>query len=350
MTIIIGIICKDGILIGSDSRTTYPPSTIRDTAKKVRFVEMQNQTYVMVAHSGDDDLGTRVADRIETLAKPAILTDWQTVSEIGDKAISDEIYKLKIPFEGPTFKMEEFQNILRGFDSTFMIAHFFDDIPYIFTADFYPGRFSRRNQNSYSIGCGSPIANFLLDGFDFSNLEIGRAAPVLVYVIEEVKRFDPRCGGPTKILCSQINKRVTVHYEGKPEIKPHSLIQNSYLHDDLIKDYISEVSDLRKTIKGEWTKKLQDIVAKSFQKEIKRRTAPERFIRMRHGTPLATAAAEYAKQTKNKELAKLVSEFSYGQANEMPKADMEILWSKICNLIPSKPELAEMGVDYFKKF
>jgi len=37
------------------------------------------------------------------------LTDWQTVSEIGDKAISDEIHKLKIPFEGPTFKMEEFQ-------------------------------------------------------------------------------------------------------------------------------------------------------------------------------------------------------------------------------------------------
>jgi hypothetical protein len=71
---------------------------------------------------------------------------------------------------------------------------------------------------------------------------------------------------------------------------------------------------------------------------------------MRHGTPLATAAAEYAKQTKNRELAKLVSEFSYGQANEMPKADMEILWRKICSLIPSKPELVEMGVDYFKKF
>ena len=304
----------------------------------------------MVAHSGDDDLGTRVADRIETLAKPVILTDWQTVSDIGNEAIAQEIKQLKIPFEGPAFKMEEFQNILRGFDSTFMIAHFFNEIPYIFTADFYPGRFSRRNQNSYSIGCGSPIANFLLDGFDFSNLEMGKAAAVLVYVIEEVKKFDPRCGGPTRIFWSLINKFVKVHYEGKPEIKPHSLIQNGYLHDDTIKDYISEVSDLRKTIKGEWTKKLQDIVAKSFQKEIKRRTAPERFIRMRHGAPLDTAAAEYAKQTKNKELAKLVSEFTHGQANEMPKAEMESLWSNICNLIPSKPELVEMGVEYFKMF
>lgn len=350
MTIIIGIICKNGILIGSDSRTTYPNNTIRDTATKVRFVEMKNQTYALLAHSGDDDLGTRVADRIEALAKPATLTDWQTVSEIGDKAISAEIHKLKIPFEGPAFKMEEFQNILREFDSTFMIAHFFDGIPYIFTADFYPGRFSRRNQNSYSIGCGSPIANFLLDGFDFSNLEIGKAAAVLVYIIEEVKKFDPRCGGPTKIFWSQINKFVEVHHEGKPEIKPHSLIQNGYLHDETIKDYISEVSDLRTTIKGEWAKKLQDIVAKSFQKEIKRRTAPERFIRMRHGAPLDTAAAEYANKTQNKALAKLVSEFRYGQANEMPKAEMEVLWSKICNLIPSKPELVKMGVEYFKMF
>jgi 20S proteasome alpha/beta subunit len=187
MTIIIGIICKDGILIGSDSRTTNPDHTIRDNAKKVRFVEMKYKTYAMVAHSGDDDLGTRVADRIETLAKPATLTDWQTLSDIGNEAISQEIKQLKIPFEGSEFKMEEFQNILRGFDSTFMIAHFFNEAPYIFTADFYPGRFSRRNQNTYSIGCGSPIANFLLDGFDFSNLEMGKAAAVLVYVIEEVK-------------------------------------------------------------------------------------------------------------------------------------------------------------------
>jgi hypothetical protein len=59
---------------------------------------MQNQTYAMVAHSGDDDLGTRVADRIETFTKPATLKDWQTALEIGDKAISDEIHKLKIPF------------------------------------------------------------------------------------------------------------------------------------------------------------------------------------------------------------------------------------------------------------
>src|ERR1017187_8040313 len=82
VTIIIGIICKDGILIGCDSRTTNQDHTIRDNSKKGRFVELQNKTYAMLAHSGDDDLGTRVADRIETLSRKATLTDWQTLSDI----------------------------------------------------------------------------------------------------------------------------------------------------------------------------------------------------------------------------------------------------------------------------
>ena len=92
---------------------------------------MQNLDFAMLAHSGDDDLGSRVADRIGNYAKDAIITDWQSVSDIGDKAIVEEMRKLKIPFEGPEFKMEEFQNILRGFDSTFMIAHYFKGESYI---------------------------------------------------------------------------------------------------------------------------------------------------------------------------------------------------------------------------
>jgi hypothetical protein len=189
-----------------------------------------------------------------------------------------------------------------------------------------------------------------LDEFDFSNIDINKAAPVLVYVIEEVKKFDPRCGGPTKISWSTINKHCKVNYDERLNIKPHSLIQNGWLHDDMIKNYLSEVADLRAAIKDEWKKKLDDVLAKNIQKDIKRRTAPERFIRMRHGTPLCTVVFEYAEQTKNGELAELSRQFSYGQANEMPKSDMEILWRKICNMIPSKPELVEMGKEYFKMF
>ena len=304
----------------------------------------------MIAQSGDDDLGSRVIDKIENLAKDISIADWQTVSEIGNKAIAEEIKQLRIPFEGPEFKMEEFQNVLRGFDSTFMIAHYYKGEPYIFTTDFYPGRFSRRNSTHFSIGCGSPIANFLLDGFDFSNLEIVSAAAVLVYVIEEVKKFDPRCGGPTSVFWTQINKFVRVTIEGKPEIPPQHLIKSGIMDDKQISEYLVDISELRTTIKGEWNKKFQQIIFKITEKEIKRRTAPERFIRMRHGAPLDTAAAEYAEKTQNKELATLVSEFRYGQANEMPKADMEILWRKICAMIPSRPDLVEMGVDYFNKF
>ena len=336
--------------MGSDSRTTYPNRAIRDTANKIRFVEMQDLNFAMVAHSGDDDLGTRIADKIETLAKTTALTDWQTVSDLGDKAIQEEIKKLRSPYEGPEFKMEEFKRILEGFDSTFMVAHFFNEKPYIFSADFHPGRFSRRNQSSFSIGCGSPIANFILDEFNFSKLSIAAASPILVYVIEEVKRFDPSCGGPTKICWSQINKLIKVTHEDRPEIPARTLINHGWLHQDEIRHYTSELAELRETIRDGWAKKLNEIVSKGLEKEIKRRTAPERFIRMRYGAPLDMTAGEYAKKTGNKELRNLVAEFRRGQANEMPKSEMEILWAKICNMIPSKPELVTMGTEYFKRF
>jgi hypothetical protein len=48
---------------------------------------MQNLDFAMLAHSGDDDLGSRVADRIGNTAKDATINDWQSVSEIGDKTI-----------------------------------------------------------------------------------------------------------------------------------------------------------------------------------------------------------------------------------------------------------------------
>jgi len=178
VTIVIGIICKEGILVGSDSRTTNPDHTIRDNAIKVRLLRLAGPDNAIIAQAGDDDLGSRVVDRIEHLAEQAPLTDWQTVSDIGDRAIADEQKKLRTPFEGVGFSMEEFQNVLRGHDATFLLAYYFKGKPYIFTTDFYPRKFTRRQSSHFSTGCGSPLANFLLEGFDFSKLNIWEATAI----------------------------------------------------------------------------------------------------------------------------------------------------------------------------
>jgi hypothetical protein len=317
---------------------------------------MRDRDCPMLAHSGDDELGSRVADRIGNMVKNSNITDWQTVSDMGDKAIAEEIRKLKTPFEGPEFKMEEFQNILRGFDSTFMIAHYYKGEPYIFTADFYPGRFSRRNSTHFSIGCGSPIANFLLDGFDFSNLETTAAAAVLVYVIEEVKKFDPRCGGPTSIFWNTINKHFLYVIEGKPEIPQQPLQQSGTLPDEQIKDFSEDVSELRTTIKGEWTKKLNEIILKLIKKDFVRRCSHERFIRMRHGTVLVNSLTEHMgislwEQAKSgSEIGKLIIKFNAGLANGMSKPDLESLWDKICRMLPSEAGFSSAGIEFFKLF
>jgi 20S proteasome alpha/beta subunit len=349
MTIAIGLICKNAILMDSDSRTTNPDHTIRDNAKKIRFIKMKNLDYAMIAQSGDDDLGSRVVDGIEDMAKDASITDWQSVTEIGNKVISNEIQKLKIPFQGADFDAEKFQKLLWNFDSTFMIAHYHNGNPYIFTTDFYPGRFSRRNVTHYCIGCGSTLANFLLDGFDFSQLEANSAAIVLVYVIEEVKKFDPRCGGQTNIFFNTINKSVGVIIEGKPEILAQPMQERGILHPDAIKEYLNDISDIRSSINVQWQKKLSEIFVRLTVRDIKRRCAPERFIRMRHGSPLVDKLPEHYRKGGG-ELAKALNEFYYGLGNEMSKADLEKLWDKICRMLPSEKGLYESGAEFFKLF
>lgn len=268
VTIVIGLTCCDGILVGSDSRTTNPDFTIRDDAKKIRAIRLQGPDgefpdCALIAQSGDDALGSRILDRIEALAKDTPLTDWQTVCEIGNKAIADEQKQLRIPFEGPGFSMAEFQKILQSFDSSFMIAHYFKAKPYIFTADFYPGRFSLRKSTCVSLGCGRPLAEFLLDGFDFSNLIVWGATAAMVYVIEQVKAFDPRCGGPTKIAWTCLLPGAELESRpGKPVF-----VTGKY-DDSEIEKYLAEISPIRAGIKKEWNEKMEKIMFSVHSKHL----------------------------------------------------------------------------------
>jgi hypothetical protein len=68
-----------------------------------------------------------------------------------------------------------------------------------------------------------------------------------VYVIEEVKQFDPRCGGPTRIIISSFSK------------------DRRYLDSHLIDEYIvadlqNEVSKLQEGFKVEWNAKMRQVI------------------------------------------------------------------------------------------
>lgn len=64
MTILVGIKCKDGIIIGSDSSATFSAgqiSTIEQTTKKIEILHNK----IIVAGTGQIGLGQRYCDLVD---------------------------------------------------------------------------------------------------------------------------------------------------------------------------------------------------------------------------------------------------------------------------------------------
>gem|GEM_PF-6899761 len=127
------------------------------------------------------------------------------------------------------------------------------------------------------------------------------------------------------------------------------LQRRGILPDEQIRDYLEDISEIRTTIKVEWTKKLNEIILKLIKKDFARRCSHERFIRMRHGTVLVNSLTEHRGKS-GSDVDKLINEFDAGLGNGMSKPDLESLWGKICRMLPSEAGFSNAGVEFFKLF
>lgn len=255
VSIAIGLICRDGIILASDSRTTHPDHSVRDDAQKIQLLNLKDGKGALIAQSGDDDLGARILENIALSAQEKTLSDWQSVSEIADAEILKEQLKLKAPFVGPGYTDEGFRDILRGFDLSLIIGHHHNGRPYLFTSDFYPGRATPKKAQFVSIGCGSSLANFLLDSFDLAGMNFILATVTAIYIIEEVKKFDPRCEGKTKVA-----------WDIRMNLSDRDVL-TTVIGDEMVEDISSAISKLRGRIKSESKTNMSRILREVVQSE-----------------------------------------------------------------------------------
>lgn len=198
VTIVSAILCKDAIIMASDSRTTNEDGTVRDDTRKISVVKLMDGSRALVGQSGHADLASRAVEILTGLATQTPMTDYRTVADLSQDAVAQLKAELRRQFHGSA---EELQRHFENHNFDLVIAHYAEVVPHIFTLCFSIGSATLRRTSFVSIGCGSPIADFLLDGFDVSRMEFSAVMATALYVIEEVKTFDPRCGGAT-ILAS----------------------------------------------------------------------------------------------------------------------------------------------------
>ena len=211
VTIITAIAGRDAIIMASDSRTTAEDFTIRDDSKKVFPVRLSDGFGFLLGQSGNDDLGARAIELVYDVAKQTKLKDYRTCAEVAVNAVARLKDEIRIQFRGTA---EELQKHFEKHDFSFILAHYYKEdstagkltapLPYIFTLDFRTGAARRHFDKRFvSIGCGSPLADFILDGFDVSGFNFSQNIATSVYTISRVKRFDPRCGGKIQVASAE---------------------------------------------------------------------------------------------------------------------------------------------------
>lgn len=71
--------------------------------------------------------------------------------------------------------------------------------PFIYTLGFESGWTVISSRAFEAVGCGAGIANYVLSGFSFDNMEPDGAIGVMAYTVEMCKNHDGGCGGRTQI-------------------------------------------------------------------------------------------------------------------------------------------------------
>jgi 20S proteasome alpha/beta subunit len=192
VTIIIGMKCQNGIIVVCDSRTTEPTGHIRDDAQKLTVVTFADGNQAVVAEAGSAKFSSRAVEIISLLAKDRKLDHSRALADCSEEALARLKDSIRKQYHGTA---EELQKHFDSFSFELMMAHYYNGKPFVFTLDFCLGIAITEKQLHTSIGCGCILANFLLSPLNISQFAVAHGIWTAVYAVEEIKRYDSRCGG-----------------------------------------------------------------------------------------------------------------------------------------------------------
>jgi 20S proteasome alpha/beta subunit len=197
VTIIVGIICKDAIILASDSQTTSGGMK-RTDAEKIISVRFDNDC-VLVAQAGNAGNSARAIEILSDMAKHKKISDYRTPADLARSAMMKVKEELRQQYCNCT--VEELQDFIWKDEqqSELMLAYYFKGKPYIFKLDLAIGRADKENSHYAAIGCAANLGSYLLSEHTNPNMECGLASVLAIYIIETVCKHDAYCSPPARV-------------------------------------------------------------------------------------------------------------------------------------------------------
>jgi len=212
MTIGVGIVCKDGIAIASDSqaesyrgvgvkRTDYnkinvilgnskdcPVNAVAIGAGNVAFI----QRAMKLLQQDCEDKRHRTADELAEAAEAAMV-------KLVKKYLVERSQELGFETGQPRSRRSQQRQLRFPALDVHMLLAAVDSDGGAMLCTLGEEGVSLHEESYTSIGSGSAYAEYVLQRLYTPDLTTAQGADCVAYTVEEVKKVDPGCGGPTQV-------------------------------------------------------------------------------------------------------------------------------------------------------
>jgi 20S proteasome alpha/beta subunit len=212
MTIIVGIVCGKALVMASDSQamTSRGVDVKRLDYTKIYKFDLNSDLKVLITGAGETPFITRAVEvlqdrwrekRVTTNRELADLAE-ETMNMIQKRYVIDRLKELGVakskdlrkPELEESFSLQEL-----GRTPAFVLMLGVLDKTEASIYIIHPDGVAEKVERYSSLGSGSAYAEYLLARLCCQGLKIEEAIKLAIYVIEEVKKIDPNCGGPTQL-------------------------------------------------------------------------------------------------------------------------------------------------------
>ncbi|MGA2178104.1 MAG: hypothetical protein ABSH15_00785 [Verrucomicrobiota bacterium] len=249
VTIAIGLICNNAIVMASDSQTAdMETGKTRRDVDKITKLEFKDGQTGLVAQSGHEVMSARAAEILTAIAKSELLNDYRKGAELAEKAIADLRRQFRAQYEGSE---EGFKRHCLDYSFELLVGYYYGGKPHLFTLQFYLGIAKKVLAAYESIGIGAPLGNYILSRCDVADLQLGAAVAAALYVVEDVKKTDFRCQGPTKAAYT-----IPVGSKDFPEMKMQTVLMSR----EEVEERVQKLNKFDDEFKAEWKRRLTNMV------------------------------------------------------------------------------------------
>jgi 20S proteasome alpha/beta subunit len=198
VTLIVGIICKDGIVIAADSQTTKGQSKLLG-ANKINVIEFANGK-AAVAESGSI-LSNVVIEALQNKARGTEIVDELTIAKTAESAVREVIAGITQHLNPESLGGVDRQKLLMVDDNYFelMIAYYFGNKPRIYiirSAWVVP--FSSALYFATS-GIAGDFANYILKEHTVPEMDKNLASVIAIKTVKDAIDYVEGCGLPIRL-------------------------------------------------------------------------------------------------------------------------------------------------------